>query len=65
MAEYFYKSEEAEDYIKRTSYPVALYARIELHGAQQWMVDHQDRGRGSSIHVLEDLTHNVPAIRKK
>jgi hypothetical protein len=64
MAEYFYTQEDAEAYLRRTHQRVALYARIQLNGAQQWMVDHQDRNRGSLMKVMEDLTSMVTRIRQ-
>lgn len=51
MAEYFEKPEEAEAYLRRTHNPVALYARIQLHGSEKWMVDHYYLG-----HNLADTT---------
>ncbi len=63
MAEYFEKPEQAEDYLRRTHNPVALYARIRLNDSEKWMVDHSERNRGSLITVLENLTHTVADIR--
>lgn len=65
MAEYFESQSSAEDYLRRTQQWVALYARIQLHGSEKWIVDHQDRPRGSLIRVVEDLTHSVQDVRVK
>ena len=65
MAEYFEDSEEAEAYLMRTHNSVALYARIRLNDSEKWMVDHQERDRGSLITVLENLTNTVPKIRSR
>jgi hypothetical protein len=59
VAEYFDRVEEAEEYLRRATQPVALYARIHLRDAEKWIVDHQHRDRGTSIVVLDDLTSHV------
>lgn len=63
MAEYFANPQDAEAYIRRASRPTVLYARIQLHGAEKWMVDHDRRALGSSIKILEDLTGTVNRIK--
>lgn len=64
MAEYFYSKQEAEDFIKRSTQgrPV-LFARIRLHGNEQWIVDYQRRDLGSSIQILENLNHELDELR--
>ena len=62
MAEYFEKQEEAEAYIRRASKRVLLYARIQLHGSEKWMVDHERRNLGSSIVIEENLSHRISDI---
>lgn len=64
MAEYFEKQDEAEAYIRRASKKAVLYARIQLHGSEKWMVDHERRNLGSSIRILEDLSDRIGQVEK-
>jgi len=62
MGEYFEKREDAENYIRRASRSTVLFARIQLHGSEKWMVDHDRRDLGGSIKILENLTDKVSQI---
>ena len=66
MAEYFYDRKEAENFIKKSTQgrPV-LFAKIKLHGNEQWIVDYQQRDLGGSIQILQNLNDELDNLLNK